>query len=146
LPVTLTLKLGATEINYSGLTTDASGYFTVPVNGLPSGTYAWRTKGPRYLANAGNLTLSGVPISSAELGLMRAGDANNDNLVSAVDFNILRTTFGGTTDLRADFNNDGIVSSVDFNLLRSNFGQGGAPPINPAIPRSLEVRQHHVGR
>jgi hypothetical protein len=133
LPVTLTLKLGATEVNYIGLTTDASGYFTVPVNGLANGTYEWRTKGPRYLANSGNLTLSGSPVTTAEMGLMRAGDANNDNLASAVDFNILRTTFGATTDLRADFNNDGIISSVDFNLLRSNFGQGGAPPIGPRL-------------
>src|SRR5205085_1348477 len=34
LPITLTLKSGSTEINYTGLTTDASGYFTVSVDGL----------------------------------------------------------------------------------------------------------------
>jgi CheY-like chemotaxis protein len=134
LPITLTLKLGASESNYTGLTTDASGYFTVPVSGLAPGSYNWRAKGPRYLANTGAISLTGASVTNAELGLMRAGDANNDNIVSAVDFSILRSAFGGTSDLRADFNNDGLVSSVDFNLLRSNFGIGGSPPVQPTGP------------
>jgi hypothetical protein len=46
-----------------------------------------------------------------------------------VDFSIVRNSFGGITNLRADFNNDGLISSVDFNLLRGNFGQGEAPPL-----------------
>src|ERR1043165_3521332 len=40
-PITLTLKLGATEINYPVQTTDANGFFTVSVDGLPNGTYHW---------------------------------------------------------------------------------------------------------
>lgn len=38
---------------------------------------------------------------------------------------------GPSYDDRADFNGDNVVTSVDFNLLKSNFGQGGAPPISP---------------
>src|SRR5207249_4257786 len=49
LPITLTLKLGATEINYPGRNTDASGFFTVSVSSLASGTYDWRVKGPKFL-------------------------------------------------------------------------------------------------
>ena len=46
LPITLTLSAGSSAFEYSGLTTDANGYFTVPVGTLPNGTYNWRTKGP----------------------------------------------------------------------------------------------------
>src|SRR5438445_387236 len=38
-PISLTLKLGTTEINYPVQTTDASGFFTVSVGGLANGTY-----------------------------------------------------------------------------------------------------------
>jgi len=112
----------------------------VSIAALPDGAYNWRAKGPNgggasldagYLANSGGFNKTSVPQINVEMGQMRAGDANNDNLVSAVDFNILRLAFGGTTDLRADWNNDNIVSAVDFNLLRLNFGTSGAPPLGP---------------
>jgi hypothetical protein len=131
LPITLTLKSATVEVNFGPVTTDASGFFTVPVGSLAPGTYDWRAKGSKYLANAGSLTLSGGSGTNLEIGLMRAGDANNDNVVTALDFSILRSAFGGTADLRADFNNDGTVSATDFSLLRNNFGQGGAPPAGP---------------
>jgi hypothetical protein len=132
LPVTLTLKLGTTEVNYSSQTTDASGYFTVGLGSLPSGTYNWRAKGPKYLANVGSVSVSGA-VTSFEVGLMRVGDANNDNVVSILDFNILKTTFGKACgdpgyDNRADFTGECLVSITDFNLLKANFGTGGAPP------------------
>src|SRR5207248_2680629 len=40
LPITLTLTSGATEVNYPVQTTDASGFFTVPVTTLSNGTYS----------------------------------------------------------------------------------------------------------
>ena len=39
LPVTLTLKSAATEVNYPSQNTDARGFFTVSLGSLPSGTY-----------------------------------------------------------------------------------------------------------
>jgi Dockerin type I domain len=136
LPITLTLKLGATEVNYPVTTTDASGFFVVAVGGLPNGTYDWRVKGPLYLANAGTVPLTGALTTSAEMGLLRAGDCNNDNLVSAPDFIILKNTFGKASgdpgyDDRADFTGDQVVNAPDFSLMRSNFGLGGPPPIIP---------------
>jgi Dockerin type I domain len=136
LPITLTLKSGAIETNYPPVTTDAGGSFAVDVSGLPNGMYSWRVKGPTYLANAGTVTLTGVPTTSAEMGLLRAGDCNNDNLVSAPDFIILKNTFGkGSADPgydgRADFTGDAQVSVSDFILLKSSFGSGGAPPLIP---------------
>jgi hypothetical protein len=136
---------GRPEIDYPSQTTDASGFFTVSVTGLLGGTYAWRAKGfytpaqagPAFLANAGVLTLTGAPVANAEMGLMRAGDADNDNTVNVTDYTILRSQFGHqrcppTCDYRSDFNGDGLFTIIDFTLLKSNFGQSGAPPIGPA--------------
>src|SRR5207237_3870203 len=86
LPITLTLKLGSTETDYPTATTDASGFFTEDVSSLAAGTYTWRAKGPAFLANSGSLALGGGPTTNLEMGLMRAGDANNDNVVGTVDF------------------------------------------------------------
>ncbi|MFL5731639.1 MAG: hypothetical protein ACJ78Q_00440 [Chloroflexia bacterium] len=131
MPVTLTLTGGATQVDYQSQLTDAGGYFTVPVGGLPSGTYNWRAKDPQYLSVAGSVTLSGGPQTAAEMGLMRAGDASNDNTVNLNDFIILKTTFNSTTDLRADFNGNRLVDVGDFAALRINFGQGGGVPPGP---------------
>ena len=137
LPITLTLKSGATEVNYPAQATDANGNFTVALGTLPNGTYTWRVKNPKYLANSGTVSLTGSPRTSVEMGLMRAGDANNDNLVNAADFIIVRLAFGTgigdpNYDDRADFNGDQRITTTDFNLLRNNFGVGGTPPLAPS--------------
>ncbi len=139
LPITLTLKSGSTEMDYPSVNTDANGYFTVSVGSLPNGTYNWRVKGPKFLADAGNVTLSGSMITSAEMGLMRVGDANDDNVVNITDFNLMRNSFGKGVgepgyDDRADFNGDARVSVVDVNLHKNNMGTSGAPPISPGNP------------
>lgn len=136
LPVTLTLKSGTTEVNYPSQNTDASGFFTGSVASLGNGTYSWRAKGSKWLANSGTVTLTSSPTTQQEMGLLRAGDCNNDNVVSVQDFNILKGTFGKTQgdpgyDSRADFTGDNTVSVQDFNQLKSNFGQSSAPPVNP---------------
>lgn len=136
LPITLTLRSATTEANYPAATTDASGFFTVSVGSLPNGVYNWRAKGPQFLANGGSVALAGDPSTQLEMGQMRAGDANNDDVVNTSDFGILRGTLGKGCadpgfDARADFNGDCIVNVTDFNLLRGTFGQGGAPPVNP---------------
>ncbi len=134
-PVTLTLKLGATEVNYPSQNTDSSGFFTVTAPG--PGTYNWRVKNPQTLANSGSVTIPAGGVTQQEMGLLREGDANNDNCTSALDFNILKGTFGKTVgdpgyDPRADFNGDNAVGINDFNLLKGTFGQCGASPISPA--------------
>jgi hypothetical protein len=138
LPITLTLKSGNNEVNYPVQNTDASGYFTQVVT-LPNGSYDWRVKGPKYLANGGNISLAGAAQTNVEMGMMRAGDCNNDNVISVLDFNILKGTFGKASgdpgyDGRADFNGDNAVSVQDFNLLKANFGQGGSAPSSPGLP------------
>jgi hypothetical protein len=74
-----------------------------------------------------------------EMGLMRVGDCNNDNVISVLDFNILKGTFGKGSgdpgyDGRGDLNGDIAVTIVDFNLLKGNFGTGGGPPVKPDLP------------
>ena len=98
--------------------------------------YDWRAKGPRYLANSGQVIITDAWYTQVELGLMRVGDANDDNAVNSQDFIILKLTFAKSAgdpgyDDRADFNGDNTVNALDFALLRANFGQGGAPPIGP---------------
>lgn len=134
LPISLTLKLGPNESDYPYQNTDASGYFTVSVNSLVNGTYNWRVKGPKYLANSGTFALTNVSTTYVEMGVMRVGDANDDNVVNIIDFTIMKATFGKSVgdpgyDDRADFNGDQVVSIADFNLMKLNFGLGGAPPV-----------------
>ena len=145
LPITLTLKSATgAEYNYPSQTTDASGFFTVPVGGLLPGPYNYRVKGPKYLANAGSTTII-VGANRQEMGLMRAGDANNDNLVNAQDFNILKGTYGKACgdpgyDDRAEFTGDCVVGAQDFNLMKLNFGTGGAPPVRPGGSSTVSLR------
>jgi hypothetical protein len=137
------------EANYPSYTTDASGVFTVPVGNLPAGTYQWRAKGPIYLANAGTVAIGGLQIADykskigthqssigLEMGTLRAGDCDNNNIVNILDFNVVKTTFGKANgdlgyDARADFNNDTSVNVADVNLQKINYGFGGAPPVGP---------------
>lgn len=148
MPVTLTLKSGTTEINYAQQTTDAYGFFTVSVASLASGTYNWRIQGPDgvpegnvtpgFLATVGTVTIntSGSTVNTLDAGLQKGGDANNDNLVDVVDFNILKNSFGKTPadpgyDPRADFTGDNVVDVSDFNTLKKNFGALAPGPIGP---------------
>jgi hypothetical protein len=131
--ITLTLKAGSAEANYPPQGTDTSGHFTATLNGLPAGTYNWRVKNPRYLANSGSVILGDAGVVSVEMGLLRAGDCNNDNIVSVLDFNTLKNTFGKSQndpgyDDRADFTGDHAVTVSDFNVQKNNFGQVGSPP------------------
>jgi uncharacterized delta-60 repeat protein len=116
------------------LATDASGFFTATTS-LANGSYPWGVKGELNLAATGTLTVTGST-NAVEMGLMRAGDSNNTNVVNTTDFSILRATFGRSFgqpgyDSRGDFNRDTTVNVTDFSLLRGNFGVGGAPPNCP---------------
>jgi hypothetical protein len=135
LPLTLTLKSGATEANYPSQDTSGSGVFT-QTTGLPAGAYNWRVKGPKYLAISGPVTLAPGAANSVEMGMLRVGDANDDNLINVFDFSIMKPTFGRSQgepsyDDRADFTGEHLVNVMDFSYLKQNFGSGGAPPLGP---------------
>jgi hypothetical protein len=111
--------------------TDNDGYFIVNVDGVAKDTYKYVVKGPQYLSNAGEVVLvPGVAVTEVEMGVMRAGDVNADNVVGALDFSVMRVTFAKAEgdpnyDARADFTGDRIVNARDFVLLGSNFGFSG---------------------
>lgn len=135
LPLTLTLKSDDVEVDYSVTTTDAYGFFSQTVN-LPTGAYNWRIKSPKYLASAGALQLDSGTLNTTEMGLQRVGDCNNDNLVTVLDLNIMKVSFGKSVgepgyDDRADFTGDQIITVVDLNLMKINFGMDGSPPLGP---------------
>jgi hypothetical protein len=139
LTLTLRLESGGPLAQYSNVASDASGFITVPVDSLVAGTYNYQAKGFRNLAQGGQVTLAGDPVTNLEMGLMKAGDASNDNVVNSTDFTILRAAvgwgrchdFGCPFDPRPDFNNSDNVDATDFTLLKNNFGSGGAPPAGP---------------
>lgn len=70
------------------------------------------------------------------------GDANNDNLVDILDYNIVYNAFGCEAkkdkcyDARGDFDNDLVVDSFDFNVgfQQGQFGEGGAEPLFKKCP------------
>lgn len=111
--------------------TDGNGSFTVDMGNLASGVYQVWVKSPRFLAAQAQITYNGTPMA-VEIGTLLAGDANNNNVVTIVDFTIVRNTLGKALgdsgyDARADFNYDDRVNIVDFNLMRNKIGLGGAP-------------------
>jgi len=142
-PVTLTLVLQVNKRSYpielTDQTTDPYGFFTVTLDNLPNSIYNWYVDdtysaqhSPNYLSNSGTVTLTGEPVINVEMGMVRAGDATNDNLVNISDFNILKASFNlacrnPNYDNRADFTGDCVVSISDFVPLKANFGQSGAP-------------------
>jgi hypothetical protein len=113
-------------------TADANGEFTI--SGLQPDTYDVWVKHDQYLAVLETITLT-AGSNSADFGQLAAGDANNDNFVSALDFSILSATFNKQEgdlgyDGRADFNGDDAVTALDFSLLSSNFNTAGETPGN----------------
>jgi hypothetical protein len=149
LPVTLTLRLqtGGPTVDYASLTTDASGFFTVPLVGLPNGTYNWRVKSaqvgavltdsnPGFLSTSGAVALTGAALTSVEMGLQSSGDTDNNDRVAAPDFIPLKLAFGfqagqPSWDRRADYDGNNRISAADFVQLKVNFGHSGSPPIGP---------------
>src|SRR4051794_12433046 len=92
-PITLTLTMGSTQINYPSQNTDTSGYFTVSVESLAPGTYTYRARGVHSFFNEGFVTLTGAPTTSLDIGTLMNGDSNGDNITDMMDFVIFRATF-----------------------------------------------------
>jgi hypothetical protein len=101
---------------------DSSG--SIRLENLTPGDYSLYVKGQGALSNY----RASVPVVGGanllHMGVLRAGDANDDDAIDIVDFSLFRTLFG-TADVRADFDNSGLVDISDFTLLRLNFGRQG---------------------
>lgn len=132
----LTVRLDSKEpvITEYDLKTNENGEFSFDVGGSKGDMYTWRAKGLQTLATSGSFELGSIEF--IEAGTQLTGDANNDNRVSIVDFNMVRATFSKQVgddgyDARADFTGDSVVNIRDFNLLRGNIGKAGVEPLNP---------------
>lgn len=142
MPISVTLTLpGESEPQYSFSTsTDEHGDFSLAA--IDAGTYNIGVKGLHTLGNVLTIDLAGGE-NTIDFGLLREGDANNDNVVSILDFSILASTFAkcaGTAgfDERADFDEDSCVTIRDFSLLASNFGEAGDGGTTSMAPRSTD--------
>lgn len=131
LPMAITFSLEGSTMTLPVVSTGPTGYFTIAAGSLPQGTYNWRAIGSKYLANAGYVTMGGQSVT-LEMGLMRVGDSNGDNIINIYDFGIVKHKFGKHFgdpgfDAQADFDRNETVNIADFMLQRPNFGQMGAP-------------------
>jgi len=106
------------------ITTDNTGGFSIA--GIAPGTYDVWVKNAHTLRNVRRgITIVAGEVTSVDFGLLREGDANDDNYVNIADFSLLATGFHPRFDPRADFNGDGQVNVADFSLLAANFGGRG---------------------
>ncbi len=134
IPLTLEIMpTGGGAIITETVTTDQMGAFSYTSTQLSPGSYEIRIKNVRSLAERVTVVLS-IGTNSVAFGMLREGDANNDNQVALNDFSILATTFnlaqGATNyDSRADFNLDNGITLQDFSLLAGNFNSLGAPTL-----------------
>ncbi len=100
-----------------------------------------------------DVALDGGPADNADVDALvhdvlgtEYGDANNDQMVSLFDLNIIGANFGKPgTWATGDFNGDGQVTLFDLNILGANFGfdgtggGGGGGPFSPAVPEPASL-------
>jgi hypothetical protein len=114
-------------------TTDDQGRFVV--RDIPLGVYDVKVK--YHVALSALKTGLAFPTASGTVvqafGELKAGDADNNDVITAADFTALKQAFGQFTNCAttqpaipcADFDGNGVVAPSDFTLLKQNFGQSG---------------------
>ena len=123
------------------VTTDQMGAFSVPGTATPgifAGDFDVKVKNAQMLqVVAPAVGFTDTAATARDFGLLKSGDANDDNRVSLTDLSILSATFGKAAadagyDGRADFSGDARVSLTDLTLLSSSFGQQGVSVVTSA--------------
>ncbi len=119
-----------TPIKTYNITTDSQGNFNL-INVSP-GTYDLTAKRSNFLkAKQSNIVVQEDQVTPNINFNLLGGDCDNNNVVSLVDFAILRAAIGtrpgdAKRDARADFNGNNQIDLTDFAILRSNLGKSGA--------------------
>ncbi len=108
-------------------TIDESGFFTVPLQN--HGLFTLTVKGEHSLSN--QLPAVTLPTTTTmDFGVLKEGDANNDDRIIGADYSLLVTAYGSKPgnslwNARCDFNDDSQIGIADFQLLVHNYGQAG---------------------
>ena len=113
------------------VTTNNSGGFTL--ENITPGTYKLAVKNGHTLRKVTALVTITSGNNTINVGLLREGDANNDNVVNIFDLSILTNSYGKSQgqpgfDPRVDLNDDGVVNIFDLSLLANNYGMQGENP------------------
>ncbi len=96
--------------------------------GISSGSYLVKVKGIPYLRRqiGGFITLTSGQTISLPQASLTVGDANNDNQLNILDYNLLLDCYSelspprncdATKLVSTDFNDDGAVNQFDYNLF-----------------------------
>jgi hypothetical protein len=103
----------------------------------------YSTGGKVVVRSQGEMEYGNFSMTQESYDTCNAGDANNDNLVSADDYASVQGAFGNTGDIgiSGDANCDGLVSADDYASVQSNFGTtyGGATVPEPATLSLLVI-------
>jgi len=117
----------STVVRQESVITDDKGDFTI--TNVPSGTYDIGVKCPRSLSElVSGVAFSADTVTPVDFGILREGDANNDDAITGADYAFLHYYFGQTSGEAletCDFNRDGQVDGLDYSLLWGNFSQTG---------------------
>jgi len=124
--LTVTFLQNGVVVRTENVITDNQGRFAM--TDITTGTYDMMVKGARTLSNlvVGQVILPGTNL--VHFGILREGDANNDNAITEADYAVLWSFWGQTSGEaldKGDFNRDGAVTGFDYALLWYNFGQTG---------------------
>lgn len=97
---------------------------------LPAGTVLSLTANP--VVGSGIL-LNAVSVAQPLTALAQVLlDYNLDGAIDPLDYEVWRTTYGSTVDLRADGNADGVVDAADYALWRDAYAASQGSPL--AVP------------
>ena len=123
----------ATPLNTFQVTTAQDGSYTL--TNIPIGTYNLSAKASNFLSQNQVLieVTDGQTTPNANFSLL-GGDCDNNNVVSGMDFAILKAAYGTRPgdpkwDPRADFNGNGQIDGIDFSILKANYGKSGTAPL-----------------
>jgi hypothetical protein len=100
------------------------------------GTYDITVLGESTLMNVKRNVVISAPQTSADLGTLLEGDANNDNVVNFGDCAIMSTCWLASKDLakydaRTDFDRNGFINLADLCLLAANWLRSSPIEITP---------------